>query len=47
MVFGYLMSCLFFKPLNAMLGKHDCVGPITPYCTHVHLRLNLILLLNP
>lgn len=44
MVFGYLMSCLVFKPL--MLGKQNYVGSITSYYTHVHLRLNLILLLN-
>lgn len=46
MVFGYLMSCLLFKPLNVMLGKQNYVGFITPYYTHVHLRLSLILLLN-
>lgn len=46
MVFGYFMLCLFFKFLNVMLGKYDCVGSIILYCIYVYLRLNLILLLN-
>lgn len=37
---------LVFKPLNVMLEKQNDVGSITPYYTHVHLRLNLILFLN-
>lgn len=40
------MACLLFKPFNVILGKQNYVGPITLYCTHTHLKLNLILLLN-